>query len=112
MKTPKQGALAAVFLTVGDPPDSGRYYGSDAVRSPLDVYRGPGTPKFEPALVATCNVTPQGKPCAGGGTSAAGGGGGGATTCSGVVTLTRLSDGETSIAYEVRGLAPGKHGLP
>ena len=102
MKTPKQGAFSAVFLTVGDPPDSGRYYGSDAVRSPLDRYRGPGTPAFEPKLVATCEVTPQGKPCAGGRPGGA---------CSGTVTLTRLSDGETSIAYEVRGLTPGPHGF-
>ena len=115
MKAPKQGALAAVFLTVGDPPGSGRYYGSDAVRSPLDRYRGPGTPPFEPTLVATCAVSPQGKPCAGagagGGAAAAAVGGGGGVVCSGTVTLTRLSDGETAIAYEVRGLAPGAHGF-
>ena len=38
-------------------------------------------------------------------------GGGGGVVCSGTVTLTRLSDGETAIAYEVRGLAPGAHGF-
>jgi hypothetical protein len=27
---------------------TGRYYGSDAIRSPLDVYRGPGDPPYEP----------------------------------------------------------------
>jgi carbonyl reductase 1 len=26
--------------------NKGRYYGSDAVRSPIDVYRGPGDPPY------------------------------------------------------------------
>ena len=42
--------VAPMFLLFGDVPDpevnKGRYYGSDAVRSPIDVYRGPGDPPY------------------------------------------------------------------
>ena len=43
--------VAALFLLFGDVPhdevvNKGRYYGSDAVRSPIDVYRGPGDPPY------------------------------------------------------------------
>ena len=43
--------VAPLFLLFGDvplpPTNQGRYYGSDAVRSPIDVYRGPGDPPYE-----------------------------------------------------------------
>ena len=43
--------VAPLFLLFGDVPqpeaNPGRYYGSDAVRSPIDVYRGPGDPPYE-----------------------------------------------------------------
>ena len=43
--------VAPLFLLFGDVPhpevNKGRYYGSDAVRSPIDVYRGPGDPPYE-----------------------------------------------------------------
>mmetsp|Transcript_11305 Transcript_11305/g.26570 ORF Transcript_11305/g.26570 Transcript_11305/m.26570 type:complete len:299 (+) Transcript_11305:49-945(+) len=50
---PEKGALAPLQLLLGDlpPPSQGgtaRYYGSDAVRSPLDRYRGPGDPPYSP----------------------------------------------------------------
>jgi NAD(P)-dependent dehydrogenase (short-subunit alcohol dehydrogenase family) len=42
--------VAALFLLFGDVPQPsknlGRYYGSDAVRSPIDRYRGPGDPPY------------------------------------------------------------------
>mmetsp|Transcript_18841 Transcript_18841/g.29954 ORF Transcript_18841/g.29954 Transcript_18841/m.29954 type:complete len:136 (-) Transcript_18841:178-585(-) len=38
--------VAPLFLLFGEPEGNGRYYGSDAVRSPLDRYRGPGTPPY------------------------------------------------------------------
>jgi NAD(P)-dependent dehydrogenase (short-subunit alcohol dehydrogenase family) len=46
MKPPSAGARAAMFLLFGRPEGNGRYYGSDAVRSPLDRYRAPGDPPF------------------------------------------------------------------
>ena len=46
MKSPHEGATAPLFLLFGDPPGNGRYYGSDAKRSPLDRYRSPGSPEF------------------------------------------------------------------
>jgi NAD(P)-dependent dehydrogenase (short-subunit alcohol dehydrogenase family) len=46
MKPPSAGARAAIFLLFGEPEGNGRYYGSDAVRSPLDRYRAPGDPPF------------------------------------------------------------------
>lgn len=50
-KTPEQSNchVAPLYLLMGDPPfpgGNGRYYGSDAVRSPLDRYRGPGDPPY------------------------------------------------------------------
>lgn len=92
---------------LGSPPSGGRYYGSDGVRSPLDKYRGPGAPPFDPGyLRATCTVTPQGKPCAGAKPS-----GEVCPRCTGVVTLTRLNDNETQIEWDIEGLAPGAHGF-
>ena len=37
---------APLFLLFGKVEANGRYYGSDAVRSPLDRYRGPGDPPY------------------------------------------------------------------
>jgi len=42
---PSKGAIPPCFLLMDDSlvnQPTGRYYGSDCVRSPLDVYRGPG----------------------------------------------------------------------
>ena len=49
MKTPEEGALAAVKLTMQSlaREESGRFYGSDALRSPLHKYRSPGTPEYD-----------------------------------------------------------------
>eukprot|EP00510_Aplanochytrium_minuta_P004092 CAMPEP_0184025262 /NCGR_PEP_ID=MMETSP0954-20121128/12684_1 /TAXON_ID=627963 /ORGANISM="Aplanochytrium sp, Strain PBS07" /LENGTH=296 /DNA_ID=CAMNT_0026308969 /DNA_START=79 /DNA_END=969 /DNA_ORIENTATION=- len=47
MKTPDEGAIAPLFLLTSDNLEgNGYYYGSDAVRSPLDKYRGPGDPAY------------------------------------------------------------------
>ncbi len=46
MKSPQKGTLAPLFLLFGEPQGSGHYYGSDAVRSPLDRYRSPGDAPF------------------------------------------------------------------
>lgn len=46
MKPPAQGARPALFLLFGEPEGNGRYYGSDAQRSPLDRYRSPGDPPY------------------------------------------------------------------
>ena len=46
MKPPSAGARAPMFLLFGDPEGNGRYYGSDAQRSPLDRYRSPGSPPY------------------------------------------------------------------
>lgn len=46
MKPPAAGARAPMFLLFGDLEGNGRYYGSDAERSPLDRYRSPGTPAY------------------------------------------------------------------
>lgn len=45
MKPPREGARSALFLLFGEPKGNGRYYGSDAKRSPLDRYRSPGSPE-------------------------------------------------------------------
>eukprot|EP00931_Biecheleriopsis_adriatica_P066141 TRINITY_DN40545_c0_g1_i1.p1 TRINITY_DN40545_c0_g1~~TRINITY_DN40545_c0_g1_i1.p1 ORF type:complete len:331 (-),score=58.04 TRINITY_DN40545_c0_g1_i1:134-985(-) len=45
-KPPDEGTKAAFFCLMGDLEGNGRYYGSDAVRSPLDRYRGPGDPPY------------------------------------------------------------------
>lgn len=42
MKPPSEGAVSAMYLLFGDLEGNGRYYGSDAKRSPLDRYRAPG----------------------------------------------------------------------
>ncbi|KAG8470814.1 hypothetical protein KFE25_009235 [Diacronema lutheri] len=42
MKSPKDGTVSAMALLFGPVGESGRYFGSDAVRSPLDKYRAPG----------------------------------------------------------------------
>ena len=41
-----EGARAPLHLLLGNV-GSGWYYGSDAVRSPLDRYRGPGEPAYD-----------------------------------------------------------------
>jgi len=46
MKPPAIGARAPMFLLFGEPEGNGRYYGSDAQRSPLDRYRAPGSAPF------------------------------------------------------------------
>lgn len=46
MKPPAAGARAPMFLLFGEPAGNGRYYGSDAQRSPLDRYRAPGSPAY------------------------------------------------------------------
>ena len=48
---PSKGAVPPVWLLMDDETlpqvPTGRYYGSDCVRSPLDVYRGPGDAPYE-----------------------------------------------------------------
>ena len=44
LKTPADGARCPLFLLFGELEGNGRYYGSDAKRSPLDRYRAPGSP--------------------------------------------------------------------
>ncbi len=46
MKPPSEGAKAAMHLLFDELEGNGRYYGSDAVRSPLDRYRAPGSPAY------------------------------------------------------------------
>jgi NAD(P)-dependent dehydrogenase (short-subunit alcohol dehydrogenase family) len=46
MKPPSAGARAPMFLLFGELEGNGRYYGSDARRSPLDRYRAPGTEAY------------------------------------------------------------------
>ena len=46
MKPPSAGARAPMHLLFGDLQGNGRYYGSDAQRSPLDRYRSPGSPSY------------------------------------------------------------------
>ena len=46
MKPPSAGAKAPVFLLFGALEGNGRFYGSDAQRSPLDRYRSPGSPPY------------------------------------------------------------------
>ena len=47
MKPPSEGAKAPLFLLFGEPEGNGRYYGSDAQRSPLDRYRAPGSAPYQ-----------------------------------------------------------------
>lgn len=47
---PAKGAIPPVWLLMSDEVvdvPTGRYYGSDCKRSPLDVYRGPGDPVYD-----------------------------------------------------------------
>lgn len=46
MKQPEDGTRATLHLLFGDVPASGWFFGSDAVRSPLDRYRSPGDPPY------------------------------------------------------------------
>lgn len=48
-RTPEEGTLSAIFCLFGqmDEVNSGRYYGSDARRSPLNAHREPGTAAWE-----------------------------------------------------------------
>ncbi|KAJ8600581.1 hypothetical protein CTAYLR_008168 [Chrysophaeum taylorii] len=49
-KKPEEGTKAPVYLLMDPEPASlptGRFYGSDAKRSPLDRYREPGTPPYD-----------------------------------------------------------------
>jgi len=49
-KSPDEGTVAPMHLLFGDIPEAhGWYFGSDAKRSPLDKYRAPGTPPYEPS---------------------------------------------------------------
>jgi NAD(P)-dependent dehydrogenase (short-subunit alcohol dehydrogenase family) len=46
MKTPADGARCPLHLLFGALEGNGRFYGSDAKRSPLDRYRAPGSPEY------------------------------------------------------------------
>lgn len=46
MKPPSEGARAPMHLLFGELEGNGRYYGSDAQRSPFDRYRSPGSPPY------------------------------------------------------------------
>ncbi|CAN5918254.1 SDR family oxidoreductase [soil metagenome] len=46
MKSPADGAKAPLHLLFAELEGNGRFYGSDAKRSPLDRYRAPGSPPF------------------------------------------------------------------
>jgi NAD(P)-dependent dehydrogenase (short-subunit alcohol dehydrogenase family) len=46
MKAPADGARAPLHLLFGALEGNGRFYGSDAKRSPLDRYRAPGSPEY------------------------------------------------------------------
>lgn len=46
MKPPVEGTRAPMHLLFGALEGNGRYYGSDAKRSPLDRYRSPGDPEY------------------------------------------------------------------
>jgi NAD(P)-dependent dehydrogenase (short-subunit alcohol dehydrogenase family) len=47
MKPPAAGTRAPMFLLFAELEGNGRYYGSDAQRSPLHRYRSPGDPPYE-----------------------------------------------------------------
>lgn len=49
MKPPSAGTTAPLHLLFGALEGNGRYYGSDAQRSPLDRYRSPGSPPYDGA---------------------------------------------------------------
>lgn len=42
----EKGTITIKYLLLDQPPSNGRYYGSDAKRSPLDRNRDPGTPAY------------------------------------------------------------------
>ncbi len=46
MKPPAEGTKSALYLLFGSSQGSGHYYGSDALRSPIDRYRSPGSPAY------------------------------------------------------------------
>lgn len=46
MKPPEDGTRSTLHLLFGALEGRGRFYGSDALRSPLDRYRSPGTPAY------------------------------------------------------------------
>lgn len=46
MQAPQQGTVSILHLLFSDNPGSGHYFGSDALRSPLDRYRAPGSPAY------------------------------------------------------------------
>ena len=46
MKPPEAGTKSILYLLFDTLKGNGRYYGSDAVRSPLDRYRSPGSPAY------------------------------------------------------------------
>lgn len=46
MKPPAEGTRSPMHLLFGMLDGTGRYYGSDALRSPLDRYRAPGSPAY------------------------------------------------------------------
>lgn len=46
--TPEQGTVSALHCLFSPVAGTGRYYGSDAVRSPIDKYRAPGDAPYEP----------------------------------------------------------------
>lgn len=46
MKTPAEGTISTMHLLFGDVEQSGHYFGSDAIRSPMHYYRAPGTPAY------------------------------------------------------------------
>ena len=48
--TPEMGTVSALHCLFDNEVGSGRYYGSDAVRSPLDRYRGPGDAPYIPSI--------------------------------------------------------------
>lgn len=47
MKSPADGAKAPLHLLFAELEGNGRFYGSDAKRSPLDCYRAPGSPAYD-----------------------------------------------------------------
>ena len=49
-KTPEEGTKSSMHCLFGDANQvgSGRYYGSDALRSPITAHREPGSPAYEP----------------------------------------------------------------
>jgi hypothetical protein len=47
MKSPEAGAVSCLHLLFSDLHGArGQYFGSDAIRSPIDKYRGPGDPPY------------------------------------------------------------------